>query len=271
MSNLYTAMLAAQMDMPSIPKTKINPYFKSKYAPLDEVYAQVVPILNKHGLVYVENVDATLEGQFLIAAIIHAESGVRHTGSYPLVPEKNTPQGMGIAITYARRYLLQCMTGVTPEEDTDGEGLRGESKSTPDPDLWDSGQPTGQLPNVQDPAMSKAVPQLWKETRDTMSADGMGDFLIYMREKHVGSKRNCTEKQYGLVSGLVDAVTGDMHSLVLSVLAGESISGETLIGGDLSKILIDTLYKKSDSYDEAKAAKMAGNLRAIASRAEAMA
>jgi hypothetical protein len=33
---------------------------------------------------------------------------------------KEDPQGMGSAITYARRYALGCMTGLVTEEDDDG-------------------------------------------------------------------------------------------------------------------------------------------------------
>lgn len=43
---------------------------------------------------------------------------MRSTLVMPLA--KHDPQGVGSAITYARRYALGCMTGVVTEEDDDG-------------------------------------------------------------------------------------------------------------------------------------------------------
>ena len=53
--------------------------------------------------------------------LIHAESG-QWISSVAIIPlPKNDPQGMGSAITYARRYALTAMLGIITEEDDDGE------------------------------------------------------------------------------------------------------------------------------------------------------
>lgn len=60
--------------------------------------------------------------------LIHAESG-QWISSMAVIPlPKNDPQGMGSAITYARRYSLCAMLGIVTEDD-DGEGAKIGSKS----------------------------------------------------------------------------------------------------------------------------------------------
>ena len=41
-------------------------------------------------------------------------------GYYPINPTKNDPQGMGSAMTYAKRYALQAIVGVAADDDDDG-------------------------------------------------------------------------------------------------------------------------------------------------------
>jgi hypothetical protein len=45
---------------------------------------------------------------------------VRMDGGYALNPTKNDPQGMGSAVTYARRYTLGATLGIVTEDDDDG-------------------------------------------------------------------------------------------------------------------------------------------------------
>lgn len=60
--------------------------------------------------------------------LIHAESG-QWISSMAVIPlPKNDPQGMGSAITYARRYSLCAMLGIVTEDD-DGESAKIGSKS----------------------------------------------------------------------------------------------------------------------------------------------
>ena len=57
----------------------------------------------------------------LVTKLTHAESG-QWQASLAVVPlSKADPQGMGSAITYARRYALSAMLGIVTEDDFDGE------------------------------------------------------------------------------------------------------------------------------------------------------
>jgi hypothetical protein len=60
------------------------------------------------------------------------ESGEFEGGEYPL-PPNGTPQQMGSAITYARRYTFCAVTGVVSEEDDDGKAAPQEREPTSRP------------------------------------------------------------------------------------------------------------------------------------------
>ena len=70
----------------------------------------------------------------LVTKLTHAESG-QWQSSLAVVPlPKADPQGMGSAMTYARRYALTAMLGMVTEDD-DGEGAKNGKKSPVRPKL----------------------------------------------------------------------------------------------------------------------------------------
>ena len=65
----------------------------------------------------------SLEGEnqiMLDTALLHS-SGQWISGQLLIIPVKDTPQGIGSALTYARRYSLSAIVGIATEDD-DGEG-----------------------------------------------------------------------------------------------------------------------------------------------------
>jgi hypothetical protein len=56
------------------------------------------------------------EGKFVLAYELRHTSGEQIDGLWPL-PDRGTPQEIGSAITYARRYSLCAVTGVAPADD----------------------------------------------------------------------------------------------------------------------------------------------------------
>ena len=119
--SLLTAILAVQGEVGTLPKDKINPGFKgAKYTPLDTIVEIVGPILNKNDLIWL-----TLPGQYngapnLTYRLIHAPSGDMIEGTMPLTLTAQTPQGMGSALTYARRYSLCAVLNLVADDDDDG-------------------------------------------------------------------------------------------------------------------------------------------------------
>ena len=99
-------------------KGAANPFFKSKYANLEEVIKVVKDAFAAYGLCFVQ-FPISGEGTAGVETIILHESGEFISNEFLLKCSKSDPQGMGSAITYARRYGLQSACGI-PSEDDDG-------------------------------------------------------------------------------------------------------------------------------------------------------
>lgn len=108
-------------------KSANNPFFKSKYVMLEGVVDAIDKALPK-GFAYTQEV--TSDGnQISVSTILLHESG-QYIQFDPLnVPvTKNDAQAFGSAETYARRYTLSAVFGVTSDVDDDGNSA---SKSAP--------------------------------------------------------------------------------------------------------------------------------------------
>ena len=110
------ALLVFHSKVQKIAKSENNPFFKSKYADLPSVLEGIQEPLQESGLCFVQFPDV----KSLTTILMHAESGEFMQASYDLQPEKINPQGMGSAITYARRYALGAILGLNTDKDDDG-------------------------------------------------------------------------------------------------------------------------------------------------------
>jgi hypothetical protein len=128
---LAAALAKAQAEMEGAVKDAANPFFKSKYADLASVRAACVPFLSKHGLAVVQSPSISLTTEFgagvtVETRLIHA-SGQWMAGTLSCAMKDASPQSVGSAITYLRRYALQSFAGVAPEDD-DAEAAQGSRK-----------------------------------------------------------------------------------------------------------------------------------------------
>lgn len=119
MSGLTQKLLEAQKDMPALQKNAINPHFGNAYISLDTLMEQVLPILNKHGLILSQIPSSIGDEPALQTMIINAEDGDSLHGTVPLILDKDNSQGLGSAITYARRYALMAFLGLVADKDDD--------------------------------------------------------------------------------------------------------------------------------------------------------
>lgn len=115
------ALAAFQESLPHVDKSQDvdSGRFTYSFAPLDKLVHQILPLLAKNGIAYTA-CPALADGQFVLrCALVHAE-GWREEGAYLLPdPRSSTPQQIGSAITYARRYALLALTGVAPSDEDD--------------------------------------------------------------------------------------------------------------------------------------------------------
>lgn len=129
--NLYAALIKVQSQLKPVVKRHENPFFKSKYADLNDVWESVRELLKESGLCIIQLLDADDEGnQFLITELAHS-SGESVRSKCKIVTTKNDAQSFGSAITYFRRFAISAILGITTEEDDDGnaasegKGARG--------------------------------------------------------------------------------------------------------------------------------------------------
>jgi hypothetical protein len=114
------ALLKCQGELKNPPKTAENPHFKSRFADLATVRETVLPVFTRHGLALLQ-LPCEVDGDpALTTLLVHAASGEWVETVQRTRPTKGDPQSAGSALTYARRYALQTVAGVTAEDDDDG-------------------------------------------------------------------------------------------------------------------------------------------------------
>ncbi|WP_302737731.1 ERF family protein [uncultured Desulfovibrio sp.] len=129
-TELAKALLNVQRQLQPIPKDAENSFTKSWYASLKSVMAVCRDALLDNGIwlcQYPVPVD-TPGCLGLVTKLTHAESGQWQSSLAVAPMPKADPQGMGSAITYARRYALTAMLSMVAEDD-DGEGAKSGQKS----------------------------------------------------------------------------------------------------------------------------------------------
>lgn len=114
---LAAALAIAQGEITGALKDSANPFFKSKYADLASVWDACRTSLSKNGLAVVQVASTSETGAAVITTTLAHKSGQWIRGSISLMPVKADPQGMGSALTYARRYALAAMVGVAQVDD----------------------------------------------------------------------------------------------------------------------------------------------------------
>ena len=120
---LAKALSQAQGQMQPAKKMSENPYFRSRYADLAQVIEVARKPLTNNGLAISQLVFPELEYVEIQTVLMH-ESGEWIASNIRLQPIKADPQGMGSAITYARRYAYAAILGIASEDD-DGECATG--------------------------------------------------------------------------------------------------------------------------------------------------
>jgi hypothetical protein len=123
---LAAALSDAQAEMEGASKSSANPFFKSKYADLSSVWEACRGPLTKYGLSVIQSPEVTGNLVSVETRLLH-ESGQWIAGVVSCTAKDASPQSVGSAITYLRRYALQSFAGVAPEDD-DAEAAQGRRK-----------------------------------------------------------------------------------------------------------------------------------------------
>lgn len=128
---LAEALSLAQGEMTHASKDAENPAFKrgnkaSTYADLASVIDALRGPFAKHGLSYVQTMKPNDNLAVVETTLLHS-SGEWISSEIALPVQAKTPHGYGSAFTYARRYSLAAIAGVTQADD-DGNAASGKAE-----------------------------------------------------------------------------------------------------------------------------------------------
>tara|TARA_R110002020_G_scaffold217314_1_gene425136 strand:+ start:264 stop:722 length:459 start_codon:yes stop_codon:yes gene_type:complete len=129
----------AQTEMGKALKQSHNPFFKSPGKPQGSGYADLSNVLdacmeafNNNGFMVTQPSGRDEHGDYVDTVVTHI-TDKSFTSRVYLVLDKQTMQGLGSAITYARRYGALQMAGIAPEDDDANEASTQPRKNLPIP------------------------------------------------------------------------------------------------------------------------------------------
>jgi hypothetical protein len=160
-TKLAKALIQVQRNLQPASKDSLNPFTNSNYASLNSVMDSCREALLTNG-VWLTQYPVPAEPGFLglVTKLVHAESG-QWQASHAVVPlPKNDPQGLGIAMTYIRRYSVSAMLGIVTEDDTDGNLPKDSAKFGQRQKRAAAPQDPGASPNSSSRSLTTQLPKL---------------------------------------------------------------------------------------------------------------
>lgn len=126
------AFAKTQQEMKQPLKDANNPFFKSKYVPLENVVEAITESASKNGLSFTQFPSSGEDGNVTVGTLVMHSSGEWiEYDPIKMKPVKNDPQSIGSAITYAKRYALSAIFGITSDQDDDGNEATQTKKQQP--------------------------------------------------------------------------------------------------------------------------------------------
>lgn len=118
---LINALVKAQQEINHVVQDAENPFFKSDFATLKQVFDTVKKPMNDNGI-YIQQVVKPMDGGVMVETIFYGHGGEVSSGDLPVPAIKHDPQAYGSSLSYAKRYSLLLACGIaTKKEDDDGE------------------------------------------------------------------------------------------------------------------------------------------------------
>jgi len=97
------------------------------YATLAAIVEASAPSFSKYGLTVVQEVGTNEQGVVISTWLIHESGATIEFEPLPMPLSNRTPQAVGSAITYGRRYALAAVCGLAPDDD-DGQAAQDAHK-----------------------------------------------------------------------------------------------------------------------------------------------
>jgi hypothetical protein len=134
---LFTALAKAQGQVKEAELDKVNPHYRTRYASLGSIWGACRQALSSNGLSVIQGLAHDKDGKIVLESRLTHASGEQIVFFCPMLISKQDMQGLGGAITYARRYSLAALVGIVADEDDD-------SNSAPKPTTQKNSPPPRQ-------------------------------------------------------------------------------------------------------------------------------
>jgi len=214
-SQLNASFVKALGELRNVAKNAVNPHFRNRYASLDAILDDVRPVLASNNL-GISQEPLFEDGKAgVVTRIIHSSGEARE--STLLLPIKDqTAQGVGSALTYAKRYAISSILGITADDDDDGE--------------------LASKPTVQKPVIKVEAPKVKPEKPPVVVAE-----LVEASMKAAEAQDPLTT----LSSMMWDAGMDDSH-VVEFLIAKKAIKDRSVLLKDVNPKVIARLIEKWD-------------------------
>lgn len=112
------ALVEAKKDFTKAKKSKENTHLGAKYATLGDILDAIEPGLNRQGVIVMQHMlDTSTESVMHLATRLMHSSGQFMEFQYNMPIEKKTAQAYGSTTSYARRYALASILGISQSDD----------------------------------------------------------------------------------------------------------------------------------------------------------
>ncbi len=122
MTDLVAALAKAQSKMSNAALNKINPHFNSRYADLASIRNAVIPCLAAEGIALIQAIESSEHGTTVVTRLLKGSEEINST--CPVIWGGVKPQDFGSALTYARRYSMASICGISADEDDDANAAQ---------------------------------------------------------------------------------------------------------------------------------------------------
>lgn len=135
---LAAAFVKAWGEIQNVVKNAVNPHFKNDYATLDAVIDAVKPTFAKYELALLQSPAECVQLAngttcvSLVGLLIHSSGETISIKSQIPIGDKATPQAVGSALTYLRRYQESAVAGLAQVDDDGQAGAAPKKESKKD-------------------------------------------------------------------------------------------------------------------------------------------
>lgn len=149
-----------------------NPFFKSKYVPLENVVEAISDCGPKNGLSFVQWPKNDETGRVGVATLLmHTSGEFIEFDAVFMKADKESPQGAGALITYLKRYSLSAIYSITSDADDDGNTSSGNNNKN---------EPSKQRTNPE-PVTSEQVGLIKSKAMEFAKLRGRKDEEVYAK------------------------------------------------------------------------------------------